>query len=169
MSFAEQVAVAAHIAQVLGAVGTVGGILYVAAQLRDNASASRATFLLELENMSHDYDAVHEKLRPQGAWAEKKAGPATPKEWMQAEDYLRFFVYCEVLIRQGSLDPNTFWSLFGYRLERILANEVIVKEKLIAEREDWRLLWVLLRRFRLAHRIPRTASEVVNDAAHAHQ
>ena len=164
MSLAEQVAVAANVAQVLGAVGTVGGIFYVAAQLRHNASASRATFLLELENMSHDYDAVHAKLRPEGAWMEKEAGPATPMEWMQAEDYLGFFVYCEVLIRQGSLDPNIFWTLFGNRLLRIIENEVIVKDKLIAEREDWRLFWALLRRFRLTHRLPRTALDV--DTAH---
>ena len=166
MSFAEQVAVAAGIAQVLGAVGTVGGIFYAAAQIRHNASVSRATFLLELENMSHDYDPVHEKLRPEGVWTENKTGPATPKEWMQTEDYLGFFEYCEVLMRQGSLDPDIFWPLFGHRLLSIIENEVIVKEKLIVEREDWRLLWALLRRFRLAHRIPGTASEVENDAAH---
>ena len=49
MSFADNVAVAANVAQILGAVGTVGGIFYAAAQLRHNASTSRATFLLELE------------------------------------------------------------------------------------------------------------------------
>jgi|SRR5271157_4407334 len=126
MSLAEQVAVAANVAQVLGAIGTVAGIFYAAAQLRHNASTSRATFLLQLEDMSHDHDTVHAKLRPGGAWTEKEAGPATPMEWGQAEDYLGFFEHCEVLIRQGSLDPKIFWSLYGYRLEYILKNKLIV-------------------------------------------
>ena len=153
MLFAEQVAVAANVAQVLGAIGTVAGIFYAAGQLRHSASANRAIVLLDLENMSHDHDAVHVKLCPGGAWTEKGAGPATPMEWVQAEDYLGFFEHCEILIRQGSLDPNTFWPLYGYRLDYILKNKVIVKEKLLEEREDWRLFWVLLRRFNLIHRV----------------
>ena len=168
MSFAEQVAVAANVAQVLGAIGTVGGIFYAAAQLRHNASTSRATFLLHLEDMSHDHDAVHAKLRPGGAWTEKEAGPATPKEWMQAEDYMGFFEHCEILMRQGSLDPRVFWHLFGYRLENILASELIVREKLIEEREYWQLFWALLRRFRLTPRIPRM-HPVSDEAAQAMQ
>ena len=166
MSFAEQAAVAANVAQVFGAIGTVAGIFYVAEQLRHNASANRATVLLDLENMSHDHDAVHAKLRPGGAWTDKEAGPATPVEWVQAEDYLGFFEHCEILMRQGSLDPNVFWSLYGYRLDYILRNKPIVKERLIAEREDWRLFWFLLRRFKLIHRVPRT-HPVNNEAAHA--
>lgn len=166
MSFAEQIAVAANVGQILGAVGTVAGIFYVAAQLRHNAIANRATFFLDLENMSHDHDAVHTKLRPNGAWTEKETGPATPKEWMQVEDYFGFFEHCEVLIRQGSLDPDVFWSLFGYRLKHILENKLIVKEKLVEEREDRRLFWALLRRFRLTHRVPIMASEVEKEAAH---
>ncbi len=169
MSFAEQVAVAANIAQVLGAIGTVGGIFYAAAQLKQSASTSRAAFLSQLEDMSHDYDAVHAKLRPKGAWTGQEAGPATPIEWVQAEDYLGFFKHCEILMRQGALDPNIFWSLFGHRLLSIIENEVIVKEKLIVEREDWRLFWGLLRRFRLTHLVPRTAFEAENDKAHVPQ
>ncbi len=166
MSFAEQVAVAANVAQVLGAIGTVAGIFYAAEQLRHNASANRATVLLDLENMSHDHDAVHAKLRPGGAWAEKEAGPATPMEWVQAEDYLGFFEHCEILMRQGSLEPRVFWSLYGYRLEYILRNKIIVKETLLAQREDWRLFWVLLRRFKLIHRVPRM-HPANGEAAHA--
>ncbi len=159
MSFAEQVAVAANVAQVLGAIGAVGGIFYAAAQLRHSASTGRAVFLLQLEDMSHDYDAVYAKLRPKGAWTEQGAGPATPLEWVQAEDYLGFFEHCEVLMRQGSLDPRIFWHLFGYRLENILANERIVREKLIDERAHWQLFWALLRRFRLTPRISRTSQD----------
>ena len=105
--------------------------------------------------MSHDYDAVHAKLRRKGAWTEKGAGPATPMEWVQAEDYLGFFEHCEIQMRLGSLDPRVFWHLFGHRLETILASELIVREKLIEEREHWPHLWALLRRFGLTHRIPR--------------
>ncbi len=156
MSFAEQVSVAANVAQVLGAIGIVGGIFYAAAQLKHNASTSRATFLLQLEDMSHDHDAVHAKLRRGGAWTERAAGPSSPKEWMQAEDYMGFFEHCEILMRQGSLDPRLFWHLFGYRLENILANELIVREKLMDERVYWQLFWALLRRFRLTPRISMT-------------
>ncbi len=153
MSFAEQAAIAANLAQVLGAIGAVGGIIYAAVQLRHSASTSRAAFLLQLEDMYHDYDAVQAKLRPNGAWTEKGAGPATPMEWVQAEDSLGFFEHCEILIREGSLHPRVFWYLFGYRLENILQNELIVREKLIQEREHWHLFWALLRRFRLTPRI----------------
>ena len=166
MSFAEQVAVAANVAQVLGAIGTVGGIFYAAAQLRHSASTSRAAFLLQLEDMSHDHDAVQAKLLPKGAWTEKGAGPVTPIEWVQAEDYLGFFEHCEIQMRQGSLDPRVFWHLFGYRIENIIANELIVREKLIGERQHWLLFWALLRRFRLTPRISRMQPES-DKAAHA--
>jgi hypothetical protein len=168
MSFAEQMAVAANVAQVLGAIGIVGGIFYAAAQLAHSASTSRAAFLLQLEDMSHDYDAIHAKLRPKGAWAEKGAGPATPLEWVHAEDYLKFFEHCEILMRQGSLDPRVFWQLFGYRVKNILVNELIVRQKLIGEREYWQLFWALLRRFGLTSGIPRT-QPASNEAAHASQ
>ena len=168
MLFAEQMAVAANVAQVLGAIGTVGGIFYAAAQLGHSASTSRAAFLLQLEDMSHDYDAVRAKLGPKGAWTEKGAGPTTPLEWVQAEDYLGFFEHCEILMRQGSLDPRVFSHLFGYRLENILENELIVRKKLIEEREHWELFWALLRRFRLTPRIPRM-QQANTEAAHAAQ
>ena len=160
MSFADNVAVAANVAQILGAVGTVGGIFYAAAQLRHNASTSRATFLLELEKMSRDHDAVHTKLRPDGTWTKKGAGPQNDEEWMQLEDYMGFFEHCEVLMQQGSLDPRVFRSLFGYRLENILENKLIVKEKLIDERNYWQLFWALLQRLRLTHRVAQVSDDV---------
>jgi len=154
MSYAEQVTFAANVAQILGAIGTVGGIFYAAAQLRNNASTSQSALLLQLEDMSLDHDAVRVKMAPGGAWTEKGAGPTTPKEWMQTEDYLRFFEHCEILIRQGALNPRLFWRLFGPRLENILEHESIVRKKLIEEREHRRLFWGLLRRYRLTHRVP---------------
>ncbi len=165
MSYADQVAFAANVAQILGAVGTVGGIFYAAAQIRNNASTAQSALLLQLEDISHDHDAVCSKMSPGGAWLEKGAGPETPKEWMQAEDYLRFFEHCEILIRQGSLNPRLFWNFFGYRLENILANEVIVRKKLIDEREHRRLFWGLLRRFMLIQRVP-IAHPPIDEADH---
>jgi hypothetical protein len=154
MTYAEQVTFAANVAQIVGAIGGVGGILYAAAQLRSNASTSQSALLLQLEDMSHDHDAVRARMSPGGAWMEKGAGPATPKEWMQAEDYLRFFEHCEILIQQGTLNPRLFWRLFGHRLEKILENESIVRKKLIEEREYRRLFWGLLRRYKLMDRVP---------------
>jgi hypothetical protein len=169
MSYAEQVAFAANVAQILGAIGTVGGIFYAAAQLKNNASTSQSALLLQLEDMSHDHDAVRAKMSPGGAWTEKGAGPTTPKEWMQVEDYLRFFEHCEILIRQGSLNPRLFWRLFGHRLENILGHESIVRRKLIEERDYRRLFWGLLRRYNLMHRVPISHPSNDEAAASTHQ
>ena len=79
---------------------------------------------------------------------------------MQLEDYMGFFEHCEVLMQQGSLDPRVFRSLFGYRLENILENKLIVKEKLIDERNYWQLFWALLQRLRLTHRVAQVSDDV---------
>jgi hypothetical protein len=59
------------------------------------------------------------------------------------------FEHCEVLIQAGLLNSDMFKSLFGYRVENILANSRIVHSKLICEQDGWRDFLSLIKRLHL--------------------
>jgi hypothetical protein len=91
-------------------------------------------------------------LRTGGKWAKTGAGPVTAEDWAAVEDYMGFFEHCELLMRNGSLDTASFKALFGYRVENIIQNDVIVQAKLDRERDDWKLFISLLDRLGLKGR-----------------
>jgi hypothetical protein len=47
------------------------------------------------------------------------------------------FEHCELLIEKKLLDIETFKVIFEYRLSNIIANPIIVKAKLIDEKNSW--------------------------------
>jgi len=47
------------------------------------------------------------------------------------------FEHCEVMLREGLIDLKTFSSIYRYRVKNILANKVIVQEKLVKEKKRW--------------------------------
>jgi hypothetical protein len=97
---------------------------------------ARATFWLELRKMFEEYDDVHVKLRPNGAWHKKNDVPS-PDDLPRVEAYMGLFEHCDRMIDQHLIDLPTFKSLYEYRIDNILDNKVIVFEKLLARGEDW--------------------------------
>lgn len=128
----------ANIATISGALIAVIVLWYTARQLHQNTKISRGQFWLELEKMFSHRDDVHLKLRPGGEWSSNNRGPSTPQEWLAVEDYMGLLEHCEILLEKKLIDMETFKSIFSYRLNNILANETIVREKLIDHREGWR-------------------------------
>jgi hypothetical protein len=93
--------------------------------------------MLEIERMLATHDRVHLRLRPGGDWCGTGIGPTTLEERAQVEDYMGLFEHCELLIRSGVINSQMFENLFKYRIENLVANPVIVREKLILEKDYW--------------------------------
>jgi len=141
------VSVLADWAAVVGVPLALIALLYTTLQLRNRVRVDRATFQLELERMIQTHDTVHTKLRPGGEWSSQDSGPDTKEEWAKVEEYMGFFEHSELLIRAGVLQEEVFEVIFGYRLDNILHNRLIVIEKLIGRRRKyWELFIALCRR-----------------------
>jgi len=151
----------ASIATISGAVIAIIVLWYTGRQVHQNTKISRGQFWLELEKMFSDHDDVHLKLRPGGEWSTNNSGPSTAKEWATVEDYMGLFEHCEILLAKGLIDIETFKSLFSYRLRNIIANETIVRGKLIQEKRDWTHFISLLNK--LAIPLPQLASNKTLD------
>jgi hypothetical protein len=57
-------------------------------------------------------------------------GPQNAAEWARVELYTGLFEYCERLLAQKLLNQTDFDPNLRYRLSNIVANRIIVKEKL---------------------------------------
>ena len=80
---------------------------------------------------------VHLALRPTGKWSTPGSGPGSNAEWAQVDAYMGLFERAKVLIDNGVLNMGTFVRLYGYRLDNILGNPMIVESKLEHEKELW--------------------------------
>lgn len=109
---------------------------------------NRARFWLDLRDRFGKYETVHRRLRPGGEWA-GRSGPSTPEEWAEVEAYMGQFEHCEIMFRQRLIDERTFREIYRYRLENILANDVIRREKLIQRAKGWTRFLALLKRMEL--------------------
>ena len=125
------------IATMAGAVIAVVVLWYTARQVHQNTRISRGQFWLELEKMFSTHDDVHLKLRPGGEWSSGNKGPSTAREWAAVEDYMGLFEHCELMLEKKLIDMETFKAIFSYRLHNIMANEIIVREKLVNHRDGW--------------------------------
>jgi len=99
--------------------------------------------------MFAQHDEVHIKLRPGGDWTIPNNGPKTIEDWAKLEDYMGLFEHCEIMLRRGLLDGETFSLIFSYRLHNIVANRIIVDAKLRRERESWQAFLRLLERLKI--------------------
>ncbi len=146
----------ANIATISGAVIAVIVLGYTAFQVHQNTKISRGQFWLELEKMLAHHDEIHIKLRPGGEWALNDKGPSTVKEWAAVEDYMGLFEHCEILLEKKLIDIETFKSIFSYRINNIVANKIIAKEKLIKEKDGWTDFIKLLKNLNIP--VPQEAS-----------
>ena len=90
------------------------------------------------------------KLRPGGEWARANSGPESVEDWVKVEDYMGLFEHCELMLRKGLIDWETFKAIFNYRLHNIVANRRIVEAKLVAGGESWEAFIRLLQHLRIA-------------------
>jgi hypothetical protein len=122
-----------------GIVIALASIFYAIKTLRDNGIIARAQFFATVRGLMAEYDDVHAKLRPEGAWAPPKGelyartGPGTPEDWARVELYMGLFEYCEVLLRRGLMQQEDFDRSFRYRLQNLTRNAVIVDAKLLSD------------------------------------
>lgn len=124
-------------------------LVFTAINFRLTLQTNRARFWLDLRDRFAKHDAVHRRLRPEGDWTPKGAGPATREEWADLEAYLGLFEHCEVMLEQRLIDEETFREIYSYRLNNIVANESIRQEKLIVRAEYWKRFLALLKRMGL--------------------
>jgi hypothetical protein len=122
-----------------GLVIALAGIFYAIKTLRDNGIIARAQFFATVRGLMAEYDDVHAKLRPEGAWAPPegelfaRTGPGTPEDWARVELYMGLFEYCEVLLRRGLMQQEDFDRSLRYRLQNLMRNAVIVEIKLLSD------------------------------------
>jgi hypothetical protein len=136
--------------------------------LQDGAEISRAQFWVTIRGVLANYDDVHAKLRPGGPWAPPelerfaKIGPATAEEWARVELLMGLFEYCETLLTRGMLAQRDFEKAYAYRIDNLLHNAPIVREKLIVRASDWKDFIRLCGRFKVAipseRELPKTDS-----------
>jgi hypothetical protein len=98
---------------------------------------NRAQFWLDLRRMFSEHETIHRRLRPQGDWAAAKSGPANAEEWAAVEAYMGLFEICEDLIADKLIDANTFKKGYAYRIENIVANDLIRHQKLVINAKYW--------------------------------
>jgi hypothetical protein len=125
-------------------------LAFTAINTRLGLSTNRARFWLDLRDRFAKHDSVHRRLRPGGSWAGAAAGPTTPEEWADVEAYMGLFEHCEVMLQQRLIDKRTFEDIYGYRIENLLANDVIRCTKLVPPlAERWPRFLSLLKRMKL--------------------
>jgi hypothetical protein len=122
--------------KIVGVIGGLATLIFGAYQIYVNTKINQATFWLELRRMFSDYQDVHVKLRPRGAWY---ASPEHPNldELPSVEPYMGLLEHCNRMLEQGLIDWKTFKHIYGYRVDNIMKNPAIVKAKLIENEENW--------------------------------
>jgi hypothetical protein len=139
--------------QTLAWIATTVTLLFTAYQVyantkvnRETMKVNRANFWLELRKMFAQHENVHLKLMLRQEWGAKyyepddkpgelwvgptDNGPKDRKQWRHVEDYMGLFEHCERMLKDELIDPDTFKSIYGYRLNNILWNRPIVQTKL---------------------------------------
>lgn len=119
----------------LGAVGTVGSLIYAARQLRASKRSTQADLLFKFDEILNRYDEVHKALRPGGKWRNTQI---STDEWPDVERYMGLFERIKIVIDDGFIDIGTFDRLYGYRIDNVTANHQINQEKLVNLASGWR-------------------------------
>lgn len=114
----------------ISAAAASGGLIFTAYERHKETQIATGTFWLELEKMFQRYDPLYSHLRFQcGDWVCKdNVGPTSKEELEQLCDYLGLFEHCYFLLKKGSIDLNTFESIYKTRVMGLLSNQLIQNE-----------------------------------------
>ena len=113
-----------------GVIIALAALAYTARSLSLSSRTARAQFWLALRDAFSRHDKVHRRLRPGGDWAGRTGVSGTTEEWAELEAYMGLFEHCEEMLKDRLIDTGAFTRIYKYRLENILANPIIVEEKL---------------------------------------
>lgn len=104
------------------------------------AKTEEAKFWLELRARFDEHKDIHVMLR-NNQW------PDEPEDmpWPELEAYLGLMEHCQVMIKNGLLDFQTYNEIYGYRLVNVVQSPSI-RQKLQAERAGWKNLLKLYER-----------------------
>jgi hypothetical protein len=105
--------------------------------IRLTRETNEARFWLELRKIFSDHNEVHLNLRPNGEWYQSDANP-TAEEMPKIEAYMGLFEHCKKMLDKKLIDWKTFENIYAYRVENILKNPVIVREKLFKRFWGWK-------------------------------
>jgi hypothetical protein len=122
-------------------------------QMRINEKITRGGTWLTFREMISKYDDIHKKLR-QGEWSKSYNGPATNEEWAQVDAYMGLFEHCNLLLNDKILDLETFKKVYDYRIDNILNNDVIKRQKLQEKGEYWQDFISLCRKIDRGEKLP---------------
>ena len=136
---------------IIGSIIAVISLIVTAYQMRSTAKISRAQFWLELREMFAKHNDIHVKLRPGGEWHKSKTSPSEG-EMPKVEEYLGLFEHCKEMLDEKLIDWNTFKNIYAYRIDNILANPIIVREKLNKQKDGWKIFLELVEK--LGRRVP---------------
>lgn len=132
----------ADIASISAAIIAIGALVYTATQVHLSTKVNRAQFWLELRKMFAEHREVHLKLRNQ-EWSKNLPND---EDLAKLEAYMGLFEHCEIMLKEGLLDWTTFKAIYGYRVNNLLDDLLIVREKLIDRRSGWGVFIELLQR-----------------------
>jgi hypothetical protein len=130
-------------------------------EAKTSAAVSRAQFWIMIRGVMANYDDIHAKFRPGGAWSTDDHGPDSADEWARTELYMGLFEYCEQILEQRLLDEREFRDFYEYRLGNIVANKKVVVEKLEYNCVSWKKFRRLCERFNIE--IPTYNGELIKD------
>jgi hypothetical protein len=136
----------ANISTIIASLGALGALSYTAYQVSVSSKISRANFWLELRNQISNHSEIHLKLRNE-EWSNDDEKFPPEQDWSKLEAYMGFFEHCETMLDQKLIDWATFNDIYGYRIQLILLNPIIVREKLINRRSGWKRFLKLTARF----------------------
>ena len=118
----------------------ISGLLAEAAkEAKRSTEIARGQFLILTRSVLANYDDIHANFRPGGLWDWSKTGkgPETESEWARTELYMGTFEFCETMLEAGYLDPSEAGASYRYRIQNIVSNPIVVRQKLEQLRSGW--------------------------------
>lgn len=102
----------------LGMVSVIG-VIYIVFQVHDARKQAFGQFLFELDSQFQRYEEIHRSLM---SASNNRYNPFIQHQ-TETWQYIGLFERCKVLIDKRTIDLDTFVAFYGYRLERLIANE----------------------------------------------
>jgi hypothetical protein len=106
-------------------------------QARENADYIKAQYWILLRGVFANYDDIHAKFRPTGAWHGASELSEDVEDVARTELYMGLFEYCDKLLEKKLLDERDFPESYRYRLTNMLTNRWVRIEKLCKIRAGW--------------------------------
>lgn len=127
-------------ATLITAIAALGALGFYNLQLFQTKRINRANFWLQLKQLFFEpsrFD-IHIRIMENGL-----GDKISEKDSAIIDDYLGIFEICLLMINENVIDLGTFKTIYKYRLDYILRNELVVKEKLISEGKYYKKLFDL--------------------------